>query len=239
MDRTATALGLIGELTSAATVSRAIDIFQQAVEPFGITIYRTGAIGNIVRGQVEAATITNWSSEWEEFYLGARAFTFDPVAKAVMEGAEGFFWNEVKWDPTPAKRRLMRDAAEIGMVDGFVAMRSAPGELKCMITMAAPHALEWTSLERGVVSFIANSLMSRLLHLRDVQLAAKVQTTSEREKDILRRAALGRSDKLIALELGCAHDTVRAHWRSIRRKLVASDRAQAVAVAIWSGQIAP
>ncbi len=239
MDRTAAALGLIGELSSAPTVSRAIDIFQQAVEPFGITIYRTGAIGNIVRGQVEAATITNWSPEWEEFYLGARAFTFDPVAQAVMQGAEGFFWNEVKWEPTQAKRRLMRDAAEVGMVDGFVAMRSAPGELKCMITMAAPHALDWTSLERGVVSFIANSLMSRLLHLRDIQLAPKVQTTSEREKDILHRAALGRSDKTIALELGCAHDTVRAHWRSIRRKLVASDRAQAVAVAIWSGQIGP
>ena len=65
------------------------------------------------------------------------------------------------------------------------------------------------------------------------------QDLADREKDILQHAALGQPDKQIALALDCAHDTVRAHWRSIRRKLVANDRAHAVAVAIWSGQIAP
>lgn len=233
------ALGLIGALSEAPTVARAVDVFQQAIEPFGVTVFRTGAVGNPARSDIAAATISTWSPEWEEFYVGARAFTFDPIAQATMKGAEGFFWKDVPSPPAQAKRRLMHDAAEIGMVDGFVAMRAPPGELKSFVTMSSPVELEWTSLERGVVSFMANSLMSRLLHLREVQLAPKVLETSERERDILHRAALGRSDKRIALELGCAHDTVRAHWRSIRRKLAAADRAQAVAVAIWSGQIAP
>jgi DNA-binding CsgD family transcriptional regulator len=89
------------------------------------------------------------------------------------------------------------------------------------------------------MTFTANALMSRLLYLREVQLAPKVTSLSEREKYILQHAALGHPDKFIALALNCAHDTIRAHWRSIRRKLVANDRAHAVAVAIWSGQIAP
>jgi DNA-binding CsgD family transcriptional regulator len=118
-------------------------------------------------------------------------------------------------------------------------VRSAPGELKTVVSMSGSRLMDWSQIERGVMTFVANTLMSRLLYLRDVQLAPRIVALSEREKDILQHAALGHPDKHIALALDCAHDTVRAHWRSIRRKLVASDRAHAVAVAIWSGQIAP
>lgn len=239
MDRAAAALALIGDLTSAPTVSRAVDLFQQAVEPFGVELYRTAAVGNRVRGGVEAATVTNWSAEWEAFYFGSRAFSFDPIAQEVMKGGEGFFWHDLEWTPTPVSRRFMADAAEAGHVDGFMAVRSVAGELKSLVSMASSRPLEWSQVERGVVTFVASTLMSRVLYLRDVQLAPRVVALSDREKDILRHAALGQPDKQIALALDCAHDTVRAHWRSIRRKLVANDRAQAVAVAIWSGQIEP
>lgn len=239
MDRASAALGLISELSSAPTVSRAVDLFQKAVEPFGVSLYRTGAVGNTVRGGVEAATVGNWSGEWEHFYLGSRAFAFDPIAQEMMKGGEGFFWHDVEWAPTPARRRFMHAAADAGHVDGFMAVRTSPGELKTVVSMSSDRPLEWSQIERGVVTFTANALMSRLLYLREVQLAPKVIALSDREKDILQHAALGRPDKQIALALDCAHDTIRAHWRSIRRKLVANDRAHAVAVAIWSGQIAP
>lgn len=239
MDRASAALGLICELSSAATVSRAVDLFQTAIEPFGVDLYRTGAVGNSVRGGLEAATVGNWSTEWESFYLGSRAFAFDPIAQEMMKGGEGFFWRDVEWTPTPARRRFMDAAAQAGHVDGFMAVRAAPGELKTVVSLSGARPMEWTPLERGVVTFVANALMSRLLYLRDVQLAPKVVALSDREKDILQHAALGQPDKQIAQALDCAHDTVRAHWRSIRRKLVANDRAHAVAVAIWSGQIAP
>ena len=239
MDRAADALVLVSELSSAPTVSRAVDVFQRAVEPFGVNLFRTGARGNKVRGGLEAATVGNWSQEWESFYLGSRAFAFDPIAQEMMKGSEGFFWHDVVWTPTPARRRFMDAAADAGHIDGFIAARSAPGELKTVVSMSGARPLEWNRLERGVMTFTASTLMSRLLYLRDVQLAPKVTALSDREKDILQHAALGHPDKFIALALNCAHDTIRAHWRSIRRKLVANDRAHAVAVAIWSGQIAP
>jgi DNA-binding CsgD family transcriptional regulator len=240
MDRAAAALGLISDLTSAPTVPRAADLFQMAVEPFGIELYRTAAVSNTVRGTVEAATVSNWSLEWENFYTGVKALTFDPIAEEVFKGGEGFFWHDLLWTPTPIRRRFMADAAEVGHVDGFMVVRSSPGELRTLVSMASSRPiLDWTPVERGVVTFVANALISRVLYLRDVQLAPDVRTLSDREKDILRHAAVGHPDKQIALALDCAHDTVRAHWRSIRRKLVANDRAHAVAVAIWSGQIAP
>jgi DNA-binding CsgD family transcriptional regulator len=239
MERAAAALALIGDLTSAPTVTRTVDLFQRAVEPFGVELYRTGAVANPIRGGVEAATVSNWSEEWESFYLGAKAFSFDPIAQEMMKGGEGFFWRDVEWTPTAARRRFMADAEQAGHVDGFMAVRSSPGELKTLVSMSSSRLLQWSQVERGVVTFVASTLMSRILYLREVQLAPQVVALSDREKDILRHAALGQPDKQIALALECAHDTVRAHWRSIRRKLVANDRAHAVAVAIWSGQIAP
>ncbi|MGZ3274749.1 MAG: autoinducer binding domain-containing protein [Caulobacteraceae bacterium] len=240
MDRAAAALGLISDLTSAPTISRAIDLFETAVEPFGIELYRTAAVCNTLRGGAETATVSNWSPEWERFYMGSKAFSFDPIAQEVLKGGDGFFWHDLQWSPTPIRRRFMAAAAEAGHADGFMAVRAVPGELKTLVSMASSRPLQdWTQVERGVVTFVANALMSRVLFLRDVQLAPDVTALSDREKDILRHAAIGHPDKQIALALECAHDTVRAHWRSIRRKLVANDRAHAVAVAIWSGQIAP
>jgi DNA-binding CsgD family transcriptional regulator len=240
MDRAAAALGLISDLTGAPSVTRAIDLFQAAVEPFGIELYRTAALSNQVRNPVAAATVSNWSPEWESFYMGVRAFAFDPILEEVLKGGDSFFWHDLSWTQTPVRRRFMADAAEAGLADGFMAVRSAPGELKTVVSMASSQRLEeWTQVERGVVTFVANAMISRVLYLREVQLAPDITALSDREKDILRHAALGQPDKQIALALECAHDTVRAHWRSIRRKLAANDRAHAVAVAIWSGEIAP
>jgi DNA-binding NarL/FixJ family response regulator len=58
---------------------------------------------------------------------------------------------------------------------------------------------------------------------------------SEREIEILRRVAAGKSNKLIAFELQIAENTVKAHMRSILPKLEASDRTHAVTIALKRG----
>jgi DNA-binding CsgD family transcriptional regulator len=237
LDRTAKALALIGELTSAPTVARAVALFEQAVEPFGVRLYRTGVVANPERGVMEEAIVSNWSQEWTGFYRGQRAFTFDPVVAAARKG-EGFFWRDLPPAARPEGRALMRDAREVGMLDGFTAVRAVPGELKTTVNLAGAD-LEWTELEQGAVSFLANALMARMLYLRDIQLKPAVQALSTRETTILSHAAAGHPDKVIAQALELSHETVRFYWKNIRRKLGASDRAHAVAVGLWSGQIDP
>ncbi|HTI67113.1 MAG TPA: autoinducer binding domain-containing protein [Caulobacteraceae bacterium] len=237
MDRTAHALALIGELTSAPTVSKAVAVFERAIEPFGVRLYRTGVVANPQRGLIEAAIVSNWSEEWAQLYRGRRAFTFDPVVAAARRG-EGFFWRDLEPSARPEGRELMRDAREIGMVDGFTVVRAPPGELKTTVNMAG-DGLDWSELEQGTVSFVASALMSRMLHLRDVQLKPAVQALSLREAEILSHAAAGHADRAIAQALSLSYETVHFYWKSIRRKLGAADRANAVAVGLWSGQIDP
>jgi DNA-binding CsgD family transcriptional regulator len=237
MDRIARALELITPLTSAPTVRRAVETFEQAVEPFGVKIYHGVTRGNWTRNPVPIASVSNWPDEWRQFYTGTRAITFDPVVRALQQN-DGFFWRDLPPAASQKGRSLMRDAVEFGMVDGFSAVRHVSGELATGFSLAG-DTLDWNELEQGVVQFLSNSLMSRMLYLRDVRLTPAVKTLSPREADILSHAALGHDDRTIAISLGIKYTTVRHHWRFIRIKLDAADRAQAVAVGIWSGQILP
>jgi DNA-binding NarL/FixJ family response regulator len=58
---------------------------------------------------------------------------------------------------------------------------------------------------------------------------------TEREIDVLRRVAAGKSNKVIAAELDISEGTVKTHMKSILPKLDASDRTHAVTIALRRG----
>ena len=60
---------------------------------------------------------------------------------------------------------------------------------------------------------------------------------SEREIDVLRSVAQGRSNKIIASELAISEFTVKNHMKSILSKLNADDRTHAVTIALKRGYI--
>jgi DNA-binding NarL/FixJ family response regulator len=58
---------------------------------------------------------------------------------------------------------------------------------------------------------------------------------TEREVEVLRRVAAGKSNKMIAAELDISEGTVKTHMKSILPKLDASDRTHAVIIALKRG----
>jgi DNA-binding NarL/FixJ family response regulator len=58
---------------------------------------------------------------------------------------------------------------------------------------------------------------------------------TDRETQVLRRVAAGKSNKLIAAELDISEGTVKTHMKSILPKLNASDRTHAVMIALKRG----
>ena len=66
----------------------------------------------------------------------------------------------------------------------------------------------------------------------DERVAADRSLLTAREIQIVEAVADGRSNKEIAAAIGIAEDTVKTHLRRLFEKLGASDRAQAVAIAL-------
>jgi len=60
---------------------------------------------------------------------------------------------------------------------------------------------------------------------------------SSRELDVLRRLRTGGSNREIGMALGISEDTIKTHMKSILSKLQATDRTQAVVIAIRRGII--
>jgi DNA-binding NarL/FixJ family response regulator len=60
---------------------------------------------------------------------------------------------------------------------------------------------------------------------------------SEREIEVLRQLACGKSNKMIADNLNLSEETVKAHMRSILSKLGANDRTHALAIGLKRGII--
>ena len=106
MDRASRALTLVSELTTADTVAKVVDVFQEAIEPFGVKLYKTLVMGNMARMGGEPVIVSNWPAEWDAFYRGRRAFAFDPVAAEGMK-SDGFFWRDLAEAPTAEGRKLM------------------------------------------------------------------------------------------------------------------------------------
>jgi DNA-binding CsgD family transcriptional regulator len=72
---------------------------------------------------------------------------------------------------------------------------------------------------------------------RDISPGSESGALSEREREIVRLVALGRTGPEIADELHIAHDTVRTHVRNAMTKVGARSRAQLVAKAIGDGLV--
>jgi len=66
-----------------------------------------------------------------------------------------------------------------------------------------------------------------------------VASLTERERQILRAVAEGRTNRAIAATLYLSEGTIRAHMRSIMRKLNAANRVQAATLAVRSGLTSP
>ena len=90
-----------------------------------------------------------------------------------------------------------------------------------------------TALSPRISAKIVGRLSGRQLYRKNDM----PEGLTEREMDVLRAAAHGHANKVIALELEISVQTVQVHLRNIFGKLGVSSRSEAVALAIQSGWI--
>lgn len=121
-----------------------------------------------------------------------------------------------------------------------------------VLTTYAGDVQAAAALKAGAVGYLLNNLVRKELveTIRAVhsgkrrvppEIAMEIaehvadHALTDREVDVLRRVAAGKSNKLIAAELDISEDTVKTHMKSILPKLDAADRTHAVMIALKRG----
>lgn len=157
-------------------------------------------------------------------------------------------------------RRLRPDVTlmDLRMPDmsGIEAIRAIRAEFPdariIVLTTYAGDAQAAAALKAGAVGYLLKNLVRkelletiRIVHSGKRRVPPEIATEiaehvaddalTQREIDVLRRVAAGKSNKLIAAELDISEGTVKTHMKSILPKLDASDRTHAVMIALKRG----
>jgi len=144
---------------------------------------------------------------------------------------------------------------DINGIDAISAIRSEfPAARIIVLTTYTGDVQALGALKAGASAYLLKSMLRkdlldtiRTVHAGKRRIPPEIATEiaehatddalTEREIEVLRRVALGNSNKQIAAQLTISEGTVKAHMKSILPKLSARDRTHAVMIAVKRGII--
>lgn len=223
--------------------------------------YLDGRAETSVGGRI----ITTVAPAWQETYARENLAAHDPCVRRVAESNSPFFWSDIvlpEDDRRPDLSRMTMTAArDMGYYDGLVMplhMADANG-----VRMLSSLSLFWADGSedvrrvigpRGpsVIKMLAAAWAEKLSDLGEAeakpgQSPAKVLTglfgrppkLTSREVDVLSWAAKGKTADETSVILGLGRETVHTHLSNACRKLHASNKTHAVAMAVHRRLIRP
>ncbi|HEY8032757.1 MAG TPA: LuxR family transcriptional regulator [Methylocella sp.] len=212
------------------------------LEPFGVKFMAATAIprvGTKTRDQLSHVLLNRWPAEWLKRY-SSRGYVFcDPAFARVKSNPSPFFWNELETCALgdPMARRVMDEGSEFGLKEGFTASLITLDGQAVVWSLGGPH-LEIGPDTRAMLTLVASYATARAIALRQESQPCESIVLSPREREALQWAAEGKNDWEIGEVMSISEHGADKHMRSVRAKLGAINRTQAVAEAIRRGLIA-
>ncbi len=192
------------------------------------------------RQQLSGVLFHEMPSEWVSNY-SARGYAFkDPVIRHMLSMAAPFYWNELEREvqDDPIGQKVMHEAGEFGLKNGFSTSLLTLDGQAVGFSLAGKH-FEVDPDMRGVLTLIASYAIGRAIALQQESTGQnKKIALSAREREALQWAAEGKNDWEIGEVMNITEHGADKHMRSVRAKLGAINRTQAVAEAIRRGLIA-
>jgi LuxR family quorum sensing-dependent transcriptional regulator len=143
-----------------------------------------------------------------------------------------FDWHADSYRSTGDSRaaEVMARASDFGLRHGFLIPIHGPNGYKACVSMAAA-TLDLSADAKVTLHLMALYAVDRLRRLRGEAPATR-STLTAREREVLAWVATGKSASQISDTLRIAKRTVDEHTQTIVRKLGATNRAHAVAIAL-------
>ena len=236
-------LAFIRDLDRARNLADISAQVMRHIQPFGVEFVAATTIpmvGANPRQQLCHVLFNRWPAEWLKRY-SSRGYVYrDPAFARAKLNPTAFFWNEL--DPRarddPMARRVMDEGSEFGLKEGFTASLITLDGQRVIWSLGGPR-LQVDPDTRGMLTLIASYATARAIALNQAfSSEIKEIVLSPREREALQWAAEGKADWEIGEVMNISEHGADKHMRSVRTKLGAINRTQAVAEAIRRGLIA-
>jgi LuxR family transcriptional regulator, quorum-sensing system regulator BjaR1 len=211
--------------------------FQGLIGKFGMTSFM---MGNPSQPQIlreDRLWATTWPEAWLRHWSAQNYISIDPVVNKLLTRNESVRW-ESEDASDEATARILEEASQFRMKAGYALPIYSREGFVVAISMDTEH------YEIGKVEETCLHMASIFFHAKLERLRAKNAVPprgprlTRRERECLSWVAAGKTDWEISQILNIAEQTVHEYVQNALMKLNATTRAQAVAVAIFSKQIA-
>ena len=231
------AFEFIERVKNINTTQELTNAFDDLLHEYGFVAF---CIGNPIAPKIqleERIWVSTWPEEWAKAWMANNWVAVDPVVYQILAARVPFRWRDVRARADKLGAGVMDAARDFKFNDGLgIPIRSESREI-LGVTMAGPH-IDLTERDTACLHLAAIYFHARLELLSGIATSPR-KPLSGREKDCLAWASAGKTDWEISQILGVAEETVKVYMKHVLKKLNATHRAQAVAIGIHTGQIAP
>lgn len=233
------AFDLVEDFDQLTSVSEVMGRLSGVLNGFGYTSFLITGVPEPPMRLEPYILLNGWSAEWASHYAASGYYKDDPVAAYCRRRISPFDWSDAPYcaEQNPRAAEVMNTAQDFGLKKGFLVPILRSSGFHACVTMAGEQPDYEPDAKRAIhlLSLFAHARATLLL---DGTKAPDVyETLTEREKEVLKWTAAGKSSWDIARILNITERTVNWTIGKAMRKLDAVNRTQAVVNAIRTGAI--
>lgn len=236
---------IINKLGGIKSTEELEKIYEEFCDLVEIPFYLFGVIEQISLYAPVIHVLSNYPKPWLDIYFKQNSQRVDPVVSYIMTQQSPIRWDSLvqrEEFQDPKQLELMRAASEHGLHNGFtVPIKSASGDfvLLSMATGDEDSQIEKLNAAIPFAHTLATHFLECYMLLKVKEKGRDEATLTQRETDCLFWASEGKTAWEISKIIDVSERTVLFHLNNCTKKLDASNRQHAVALAIKKGLLKP
>jgi len=227
----------IHQIEACTTTASAIEIFKTFIAKYGFDSYLIGKMANPA-SQLKTDLHTNWPKEWIDRWVDQNYVFHDPIFQYALRHKEPFLWSTAFEQGSKLGQKVIKEGREYNLHDGIaIPISTDIGPLGCVSIGSSDSNFDAEAMP--TIELVSIHLYQHLQVLEDRSASEIFGVLTKRETEVLHFVAEGKTNWEIGKILNLSEYSVKDHVHNLTLKLQASNRTQAVSVAIRHGLIIP
>ena len=229
----------------AKTVEELFEYYRAAMEKIGFDrlVFSLMTDHPSIQRPAGHGILVNYSEDWMKHYVQSNCEIYDPVRRNMYAAPGTFVWDQLMTRPTMTglQRTFMNDAEDAGLLDGIgIPLRGPRGAIAGVGAASSAGGVEIT--DKNLLSY-ANLLSHQFytvyltLETERLEVSQQFAYLSDREQEVLKWCARGKTKSEISDLLSISEHTVHGYIKSALKKLDANNTTLGVLKALHMGLI--